>query len=117
MKKTILAVALAMLMATPALAIDFTQTVKSFDGKDFTDETGKPVPQVLGTLIENSLLAMPGSQDEKNKNFWLAMKLHNTKGDYQPSPDEVVLMKKALGQLPTALMGQATLLIDPTFGK
>jgi hypothetical protein len=118
MRKTIIAAAFV-LFASPAFAIDFTQTIKTFDGVEFKDETGKDVPQVLGTVIENALLATQPNDtpDEKNKRFWLADKLHKNAKDFAPSPEEVVTMKKALSLMPIAVMGQATKLIDPSYGK
>jgi hypothetical protein len=112
----IAAMAAALLCSTSAHAIDFTQTIKTFDGKEFIDNDGKPVPIVLGTVIENSLLAA-GQNDpieEKNR-FWLALKIHEKAKNYAPTPDEIVLIKKALTVQPLTIMGQAIRIIDPTY--
>ncbi len=104
-----------LLIASPAMAIDFNQTIKTFDGKEFVDQEGKAAPQRLGTIVENSLLASADNEIERAKRFWLAEKIHRAPKDPELSPDEIVLIKKALIVQPLPVWGQAIRLIDPTF--
>ena len=102
-----------------AFAIDFTQTLKDFDGNEFKDQNGQPAPMVLGTVIENALMSERATipDDERKQRFLLALRLHEHAKDYAPTPDEVVMMKKALAVQPIVIMGQATRIIDPTWAK
>lgn len=117
MKTLLAAIVVTIALAAPARAIDFTQAIKTFDGKDFIDaSTGQPAPQKLGTVAENSLLqtAQGDTIDEKNKRFWLALKIHDTPKDPNLSSEEIAMIKKAIGTYqPTAIMGQAFRLLDP----
>jgi hypothetical protein len=116
MRRLFYAIVFAIGITPAAHAIDFNQTIKTFDDKDFIDQDGKPAPQVLGTVAENSLLqTAPGdSIDEKNKRFWLAFKIHQTPKDPNLTAEEVSMIKKAIGTYqPIAIMGQALRLIDP----
>jgi hypothetical protein len=99
-----------------AMAIDFTQTIKTFDGKEFVDANGAAAPQVLSTITENSLLqtAQTDTVEEKNKRFWLALKIHDTPKEPKLSAEELATIKKAIGTYqPIAIMGQAFRLLDP----
>jgi hypothetical protein len=99
-----------------AHAIDFTQHILTFEGKDFTGPDGKPAPQVLGTIAENSLLqtGQADTIEEKNRRFFLALKIHEHPKDPDLSAEDISVLKKAIGTYqPTAIMGQAFRLIDP----
>lgn len=112
-----------------ALALDFTQAVKDFNGKDFVDEKGQPTVIKLDTLVETALVNMPSAHDTfgnitqeamvaKNKSFWLALKIRDNAKNFTPSPEEIILIQKALSQTQTTMVyGQAMSLIDPTFLK
>jgi hypothetical protein len=115
-KKTILAATFSLALIAPALAIDFSQELLTFDGKSFVDQSGQPAPQILGTVAENSLLqtAQGDTIDDKNRRFWLAEKIHSHPKDANMSAEEIALVKKAIGTYqPIAIMGQAIRLIDP----
>lgn len=116
MKRTLLATALLAGMTTTAMAVDFTKVLKTFDGKDFIDQTGAPAPQVLGTVAENSLMQSTPSDsiEEKNRRFFLALKIHEHPKDPNLSAEELAMIKKAIGTYePIAIMGQAIILLDP----
>jgi hypothetical protein len=116
MRRLLLVTALSIATIGAAKAIDFNQTIKTFDGKDFVDANGHPAPQKLGTIAENSLLqtAQGDTIDEKNKRFWLALKIHNTPKDPNLTTEDIAVIKKAIGTYqPTAIMGQAFRLLDP----
>jgi hypothetical protein len=116
MRRSFLATIFLAGIASPALAIDFTQSIKTFDGKDFMNADGSPAPQVLGTIAENSLLqtAQSDTIDEKNKRFWLALKIHQTPKNPTLSAEDLAAIKKAIGTYqPIAIMGQALRLMDP----
>jgi hypothetical protein len=119
MKKLVCAAIFLIATAPAALAVDFTQIIKTFDGKDFIGADGQPAPQVLGTVVENSLLATSQTDtiEEKNKRFWLALKIHDTPKDPQLTAEDLAMIKKAVGTYQsTAIMGQALRLIDPASG-
>jgi hypothetical protein len=116
MKKTILAAAFSLALIAPAFAIDFSQELLTFDGKSFVDQSGQPAPQILGTVAENSLLqtAQGDAIDDKNKRFWLALRIHEHPKDANLSAEDIAMLKKAIGTYqPIAIMGQAIRLIDP----
>jgi hypothetical protein len=119
-------VIIGLLALTPsaALALDFTQTLKDFNGKDFVDEKGQPTVIKLDFLVETALVNAPAPRDPagnidqavKDKNFWLALKIRDHAENFAPSPDEIILIRKALSATQsTMLYGQAMSLVDPTF--
>lgn len=117
MKRAVLALLASVILAGPALALDFNQKIKSFDNQDLLDANGKPVVITLGVVVENSLLSAPAAnEDEKKENFWLAVDLHNHMKDFTPTPKQVTRIDKALAATQgTAIYGLAMRLIDPTF--
>jgi hypothetical protein len=100
-----------------ANALDFTQPIKDLNGSDFTDQFGKPVPTTLGEVVESALRNAPATtQDEKDKNFYLMLSVHNHTKDFVPTPEQVVQIRKAMVTTqPTTVYGQAMSLIDPTY--
>lgn len=104
-----------LLFTAPAYAVDFNQTIKTFAGKEFTDEKGKPSPQVLGDIVEGSLLSVTANDPESSKRYWLAVKIAGQRNNPELTPEDIVLIKKALSVQPLAIWGQATRMIDPTF--
>ena len=116
MRRLLLVTALLVATIGAAQAIDFTQEIHTFDGGSFMGPDGKPAPQKLGTIAENSLLqtAQGDTIEEKNKRFWLALKIHNTPKDPNLTTEDIAVIKKAIGTYqPVAVMGQAFRLLDP----
>ena len=74
------AVALA---ATPALAVDFTQSLTALDGKPLIGQDGKPTSMTLGQVAEDALTASyPDEQNisgaEKTKRYVIAQYIYET---------------------------------------
>jgi hypothetical protein len=123
MKKIMmLAGAVALAVAAPASATDFSSKMTQIDGKPFLDPTGKPdeTQPTLGSIAINALLAAyPDEKDitpeEKVKRFVLAEKIQNHQKDAQLSADEIVLVKKLIGKgYPTIVVGEAWRMLDPS---
>jgi hypothetical protein len=106
-----------LVFAGQANALDFTQPIKDLNGNDFTDQTGKPIPTTLGEIVESALRNVPAqAQDEKDKNFFLMLSVHNQAKDFTPTPDQIIRIRQAMVVTqPTAVYGQAMSLIDPTY--
>jgi hypothetical protein len=117
MRRLLLAAIFLVGAAGAAMAVDFSQIVKTFDGKDFTNPDGTPAPQVLGTIVENSLAQSTPNDTiaEKQSRFWLMLKIHEHAKNPDLSSEDLSVIKKAIGTYqPIAIMGQALRLIDPT---
>lgn len=120
MKKLALAVAVTLLTTASAQALDLTQPpLKTIDGKDFVDNTGKTLDFTADAVIENSLLAVQaGSETEKADNWRLAQKVYSNRNNITFTPEEVLRIKKAAAATqPTAVFGSLMTFIDPTFSK
>ena len=117
MKFTALALIGTFALVTPAMALDFTQPVKTVAGTDFTDNNGRPVELTLDAIVEGALLSeQAASEDQKNKNYWLVLEIHKHMNDFIPTPDQIVQIRKALAATQTtAVYGQAMTILDPTF--
>ncbi len=110
--------ALACLAMSPAKALDFNVTIKTIEGKDFTDAEGKAVPMMLKTLVVNSLLANDQqaslSGEEKVKRYILAQRIYASPKDPDLTVDDLKLIKDMIGKYqPTALAAPAILMLDP----
>ena len=107
----------ALLVTTPCLALDFSQPIKTINGTDFVDATGKPTELTLLSVVENSLLGEQSpSEDAKRSNYLLVLDIHKHATDFTPTPDQIVQIRKALAATqPTAVYGQVMSMIDSTF--
>ncbi len=116
MKRTILAAAILLAGITAAAAVDFKTTIKGLDGKPIpTSETDK-TPVTLGGIAETALIAPGGVEqlapEEKSRRFFLALKIHEGKGD-RLTVEDLALVKKVIGQIYGPLVyGRAVELID-----
>ena len=119
MNKTVLIVLTSLLWATSAFAVDISETIKSLDGKELVDRDGKPLNYTFDAVIQSALYNEPSSsEDEKGKNYRLAVKAQTQAKDFNPSPDEIIRIRKALAATqPTLIFGLVMSRIDPSFGK
>lgn len=120
LKLAYLTVALVgLVFASPAGAVDLTQSLKTMDGSDFVGPDQKPLGLTYQTVIESALLsAQAANPDEKTQNFFLAMKVHGDAKNFEPRPEDILRIKKALGETQvTAVYGQVMSALDPTFLK
>lgn len=119
LKSLLITGALFVLPVAPALALDFTQPVKTITGADFLDATGKSTELTLGNVVESSLFGAPADNaDTKGKNYHLAVEIHEHTKDFNPTPDQIILIRTALAATQnTAVYGQVMSLVDPTFNK
>lgn len=116
MRATFLMLAALAALTTSAAAVDLTTPITQFNGQPLTNAQGLPEPITLGKIISDTLLITDGNVTaaEKNKRFWLALKVHGKK-DATFSPEELVLIKDVLGKYQTILIaGQAIRVLDPT---
>ena len=123
MRKWLMAVAIMMMVFTPAMAIDFTQPITNLDGSEIKDADGKPVVSTLGRVAEQALLAVYADErdqsgketitpEEKFKRWKLASKVQGK--DVNLSIEELALLKKLIGKaFPPLIVGQAWKLLDP----
>ncbi len=114
--RRILFAASLLLLASPALAIDFKAPITQLDGSTIPTSADDKSPLTLGKICEDSLIAtLPGDQPtptEKNQRFWIAMKIHDGKGDL--TADEITIAKKVIGLAYGPLVvGRAYALLDP----
>lgn len=120
MKRFVFASVFALLTTVSAHALDLTEpTLKTIDGKEFTDQNGKQLSLTADAVIENSLLAVQeGSDKEKGDNWRLAQRVYNARKDITFTPDEIIRIRKAVSVTQnTAVFGAVMVFIDPTFGK
>jgi hypothetical protein len=84
--------------------LDLTVVICDLKNKALT-EAGAPL--TLGAVLGNSLLSQPQhanpSADEKYKRFKLASKIATT-SELEASADDIVLLKRVVGELYTALI-------------
>ena len=112
------AVAVFLLSASPALALDFTQPLTTLSGQPFTDPDSK-VTITLATIAENALLqAYPDEQnlsgEEKLKRYTRARKIEDNKQKAELSAEEIALLKKLIAKLYNPLiLGQSWKMLDP----
>jgi hypothetical protein len=108
---------LSALSTSNAWAVDLTKPVKTIDGDDFTDQSGRPLPLTLSKVIEGALFNEPTTGDDaKGKNYWLAVEVHNHASDFKPTPDQIIQIRKALAATQTtAIFGQIMVVLDPTW--
>lgn len=94
----------------------FETVLKNIDGADLK-EPGNDVPITLKSVAVNALLAtMPNDSpaaEEKVKRFILAMKIQGSSGEIDLTPEDIVLIKRMVGQaMATLIVGQAFALLD-----
>jgi hypothetical protein len=116
MKRTILAAAILLAGITAASAVDFSQTIRGLDGKPVTVSDIDKTPVTLGSVAEVALIAPGGSEpltpEEKSRRFFLALKIHEGKGD-RLTVEELALVKKVIGSVYGPLVyGRAVEIID-----
>ena len=118
MKKLYLALTtVAVLLATPALAIDFNQELKQLNGQSFTDADGKEQKTTLGQICEQALLASyPDEKElsgaEKFQRWQLATKVKGPDGNL--SSEDLTKLKMLIGKaFPPLVVGQAWKMLDP----
>jgi hypothetical protein len=116
MRRYLLAAAL-IIAASPALAIDFNAPIRQIDGTPIPVSTTDQSPLTLGKVCEDALLAnnLPGdtpTPEEKNKRFWLVLKIHANKDPL--TADEIATAKKVIGLAYGPLViGRSFELLDP----
>jgi hypothetical protein len=112
-----LIIAMAIILATPAFAVDFKAPILQLDGKPVPlSETDKS-PLTLGKVCTDALIAtLPGetlTPDEKGDRFRLAMRIVNKPNDAISATD-VVLIKKVVGiAYGPLVVGRVIELLDP----
>jgi hypothetical protein len=116
MKKLIVLLAL-IVFTTPALALDLTQPLQTYDGKEFIGQDGKVLGLTADIVIQNALLSAPAADEaDKKANYVLSVRIHEAAKDYTPTPDDIIRIRKALAATQaTAVYGRVTSLLDPTF--
>lgn len=117
MRKFALAAALAATLSSPALAVDFTATIKSMDGTAMTkaDKSTLTLEEVVTTALLSSYQD-EGNLDgaQKSQRFWLAMKIHDKPVDPVLTSDEIALIKKLVAKAYNPLVvGRAWTILDP----
>lgn len=119
MKALLFATIAVLALTVPAAAVDLNQKLTTIDGKDFVGPDGKPVDITMGTIIEGALVSAPATTEaEKNQNYWLAIKVRKNYDNFQPTPDDIIAIRKALAATQnTAVYGQTMSVLDPTFMK
>lgn len=115
MKRLLLAASI-LVLASPAIAVDFKAHIKNLDGSTVPMSTTDPSPLTLGKICEDALIAtLPNDAPvdaEKKKRFWLAMKIHEGKSPL--TAEETTLVLKVIGLAYGPLVvGRATELLDP----
>lgn len=120
--RLIYGLAALVIFGTNAFALDFTTPLHAISGGPFKDDKGAPVEMLLGSVAENALLA-PDQADtngtEKNKAFWLAVKLHEKGSDKYAkdanlTAEEITRIKDKIGKFyPPAIVGAAWQILDP----
>lgn len=119
MRKFVVAAIVSIATIVSAHAADLTDLIKSVDGKELVDRDGKPLNYTFDAVIQSALYneAVP-SEDEKGKNFRLAGKVMTQAKDFNPTPDEIIRIRKALAATqPTLIYGLVMTRIDPSFAK
>lgn len=116
-KLFLFAVITASFVMTPVLAMDLEKPIRNIDGKEITGQDGKAFELTMATAVVNSLLSeQTTSEEEKGKNYRLAVQVSANPKDFKPSADDVVRIRKALGATqPTLIYGQIMAVLDSTF--
>lgn len=118
MKISTVIIGLALIFASPAMAIDFNVTIKNIDGTDATGADGKPAELKLSKVCIDALLnVFPDEQNlvgvDKIKRYMLAQNIQEHR-DYSMTSEETELVKKLVAKLYGPLIvGQAWALLDP----
>lgn len=115
----IFAAASVLAVATPAMALDFTQKITQLDGTDLKGPDGKPTELTLATVAETALNS--SFEDERNldgaekvKRFLLSEKIEKGQKDVTVSADDIALIKKVVAKAYNPLIvGQAWRMLDP----
>ena len=116
MKRLLLA-SLILLIAAPAIAADFKAVIQNLDGSPIPMSVTDKSPLTLGKVCEDALIATTLPNDnptdaEKKARFWLALKIHDGKG--QLTAEETALALKVVGMAYGPLViGRVSQLLDP----
>lgn len=110
-----------MVIVSPALAVDFSESVHMLNGQPMKGDHGQPV--TLEEVVTNSLLVsyqdegnLPG--EEKVKRFMLAAKIHQHPKDPVLTADEIALIKKLVAKAYNPLVvGEIWRALDPASVK
>ena len=112
------AVVMALLSASPAMALDFTQPITTLDGKPFKDPSGQVSDITLAVIAENALLQAYSDEtnlsgEDKIKRYALARKIEDNK-KVDLSAEEIALLKKLIAKSYNPLItGQSWHMLDP----
>lgn len=109
------------LSISAASAVDFKAEIRGLDGKPIPASETDKTPVTLGSIAEVALISPGGLEtltpDEKSRRFFLALKIHEGKGD-RLTVEELALVKKAIGAVYGPLVyGRAVELIDGAPGS
>jgi hypothetical protein len=113
MRRIILLIAL--LLASPAVAADFTKPLLDLEGKPILAAN---IPLTLGEAVATALLANYADEqnlsgEEKVKRFLLAVKVHNAT-ELGLTSDEITLIKKLVAKAFAPLVvGRIWAILDP----
>ena len=108
----------ALLAASPAMAIDFTQPITTLDGHPFKDPSGQVSDITLAVIAENALLQAYSDEtnlsgEDKIKRYTLARKIEDNK-KVDLSAEEIALLKKLIAKSYNPLItGQSWHMLDP----
>ena len=121
MRRTILTAAILLAGITAAAAVDFKAQIKGLDGKPLSVSDTDKTPVTLGSIAEVALIQPGGTEtltpEEKSRRFFLALKIHEGKGD-RLTVEELALVKKVIGAVYGPLVyGRAVELIDGVPGS
>ena len=116
MRRIILATAIIAASISAASAVDFNSPIRALDGTPIPISETDKTPVTLGNILETALIATVAGEsptsEEKAKRFFLAVKIHDRKGDL--TSDEIALVKKLVGQIYGPIfVGRVTELLDP----
>jgi len=109
---------MALLSASPAMALDFTQPITTLDGKPFKDPSGQVSDITLAVIAENALLQAYSDEtnlsgEDKIKRYTLARKIEDNK-KVDLSAEEIALLKKLIAKSYNPLItGQSWHMLDP----
>lgn len=113
-----IAIALFLLSASPALAIDFTQPITTLDGHPFKDPSGQVADVTLAVIAENALLQAYSDEanlsgEDKIKRYALARRIADNP-KLELSAEDIALLKKLIAKSYNPLItGQSWKMLDP----
>lgn len=107
----------AIALTAPAAAIDFKAPITSLDGSSVPLSKDDKTALTLGRACEEALTyngqlaGDTATPEEKNRRFWIAMKIHE---DKPLTADEITIVKKVVGlAYGPLIVGRAFELLDP----